>query len=97
MKSDKTVGSNMDKTVVSKSNENGREITTFTRRNKEEDITKTLEKISNGYLLTVETWNFKDDTKSKTVKKYFEKNPLNDDDEESEGKDEFTENWEVLN
>jgi hypothetical protein len=45
----------------------------------------------------VEVWNFKDDIKSKVTKKYFESNPLNDEDEESEGKDEFTDSWEVLN
>jgi hypothetical protein len=86
-----------DKTTISKSSEDGREITSFTKRNDKEDVTKTLEKISNGYLLTVEVWNFKDDIKSKVTKKYFESNPLNDEDEESEGKDEFTDSWEVLN
>ena len=70
-----------------------KEIVEFTKRSGDETVTKTIEKISNGFLLTVNVSNYKKDI-YKTTKKFFEKNPLEDND--SGNKDEFTENFEIL-
>lgn len=90
-----------EKLIVSKETNAANEKIILTKRTDTEDITKTLEKISNGYLLTTEVWNFKEDMKSKVVKKYFEKNPLekedeDEEDEKGEENSEFMENWNIL-
>jgi len=72
------------------------------KRTEKEEVTKTLEKISNGWLLTVDKYPFDDKGEYSCVKKYFEKNPLDMEEEtETEEDDamkggEFQENWDVL-
>lgn len=93
-----------NKMTISKETDESSERIILSKRTDSEDITKTIEKISNGYLLTVEIWNFKDDMKSKCVKKFFEKNPLEMEDKEEEESSEsemketseFMENWNIL-
>jgi|688.fasta_scaffold06724_23 hypothetical protein len=92
------------KMTISKETGEDSEKVILSKRTDTEDITKTIEKISNGYLLTVDIWNFNEDRKSKSMKKFFEKNPLEmeeeDEDEEEDSKtkgtSEFMENWNIL-
>jgi hypothetical protein len=97
------------KMTISKETGEDNEKVILSKRTDTEDITKTIEKISNGYLLTVEIWNFKENMKSKNMKKFFEKNPLEMDEENEEedsedssenskmkGTSEFMENWNIL-
>lgn len=77
------------------------------KRTEKEEVTKTLEKISNGWLLTVDKYPFNGEGEYSCIKKYFEKNPLEmeseeeEDSKESESDDkmeggEFKENWDIL-
>ena len=73
---------------------NKSEKVTYTKRTDNEEVTKTVEKISNGYLLTVDCWDYNDGSKNKCTKKYFETDPLKDND--SDKKSEFQEGFEIL-
>ena len=77
------------------------------KRTEKEEVTKTLEKISNGWLLTVDKYPFNGEGEYSCIKKYFETNPLEmeseeeEDSKESESDDkmeggEFKENWDIL-
>ena len=77
------------------------------KRTDKEEVTKTLEKISNGWLLTVDKYPFNGEGEYSCVKKYFETNPLEmesekeEDSKEEESDDkmeggEFKENWDIL-
>lgn len=94
-----------NKLTISKETDESSERIVLSKRTENEEITKTIEKISNGYLLTVDVWNFKENMKSKCMKKYFEKNPLEEDEsseseeeskENGSGTSEFMENWNIL-
>jgi hypothetical protein len=94
------------KKILSLTKETNSEKETYAlkKRTEKEEVTKTLEKISNGWLLTVDKYPFGEGEYS-CIKKYFEKNPL-EMEEESEDKEEeevgkmaggdFMENWDVL-
>jgi len=96
----------MNKKMISLTKEMSPEKETFTlkKRTETEEITKTLEKISNGYILTVDKYPFEGEGEYSCVKKYFEKNPLDmeSEDEEKEVEDDkmeggdFKENWDIL-
>lgn len=77
------------------------------KRTEKEEVTKTLEKISNGWLLTVDKYPFNGEGEYSCIKKYFETNPLEMESEEKEGSKEsesddkmeggeFKENWDIL-
>jgi hypothetical protein len=95
---------NNKKKMISLTKEMNSEKETFTlkKRTEKEEVSKTLEKISNGWLLTVDKYPFDGEGEYSCVKKYFEKNPLEmeeeteeEDDDKMEGGD-FMENWDVL-
>jgi hypothetical protein len=97
----------MNKKMISLTKEMSPEKETFTlkKRTETEEITKTLEKISNGYILTVDKYPFEGEGEYSCVKKYFEKNPLDmesEDEKETEVEDDkmeggdFKENWDIL-
>jgi hypothetical protein len=93
---------NVEKHSYSMSKSSESEIFTLTKKNDKEDITKTVEKISNGWLLSVEIYNTEKGT-WKCIKKYFENNPLMETKEQEEkekdsktGMSEFDENWDIL-
>jgi hypothetical protein len=92
---------NMENHSYSMSKSNEKEIFTLSKKNDKEDITKTVEKISNGWLLTVDIYNLEKGG-YKCMKKYFENNPLmeTEEEEKSESKEkmksEFDENWDIL-
>ena len=91
------------KKMISLTKEMNSEKETFTlkKRTEKEEVSKTLEKISNGWLLTVDKYPFDGEGEYSCVKKYFEKNPLEmeeeteEEDDKMEGGD-FMENWDVL-
>jgi hypothetical protein len=72
------------------------------KRTETEEVSKTLEKISNGWLLTVDKFPFNGEGEYSCVKKYFEKNPLEMEEESEEEEDDkmetgdFKENWDIL-
>ena len=74
---------------------------TLSKRTDKEEITKTIEEISNGYLLTVDKYSY-EDGKHTSMKKYFESNPLKmEEKEEKEDESEMEENdfmetWSIL-
>lgn len=74
---------------------------TLSKRTDKEEITKTIEEISNGYLLTVDKYSY-EDGKHTCMKKYFESNPLKmEEKEEKEDESEMEENdfmetWSIL-
>jgi DNA-directed RNA polymerase specialized sigma subunit len=75
---------------------------TLSKRTDKEEITKTIEEISNGYLLTVDKYSY-EDGKHTSMKKYFESNPLKMEDKEEKEDDEnemeendFMETWSIL-
>jgi hypothetical protein len=94
------------KKMISLTKEMNSEKETFTlkKRTEKEEVSKTLEKISNGWLLTVDKYPFDGEGEYSCVKKYFEKNPLDMESEEEETKEEddkmeggdFKENWDIL-
>ncbi len=97
------------KKIVSMTKEmnEGDETFILKKRTDKEEVTKTLEKISNGWLLTVDKYPFNGEGEYSCVKKYFETNPLEmeseeeDDSKEEESDDkmeggEFKENWDIL-
>jgi hypothetical protein len=95
------------KKIVSMTKEmnQGDETFILKKRTDKEEVTKTLEKISNGWHLTVDKYPFNGEGEYSCVKKYFETNPLEmeseDDSKEEEYDDkmeggEFKENWDVL-
>ncbi len=94
---------NNKKKMISLTKEMNSEKETFTlkKRTEKEEVSKTLEKISNGWLLTVDKYPFDGEGEYSCVKKYFEKNPLEmeeeteEEDDKMEGGD-FMENWDVL-
>ena len=95
------------KKILSLTKETNSEKETYAlkKRTEKEEVTKTLEKISNGWLLTVDKYPFNGEGEYSCIKKYFETNPLEmeseDDSKEEEYDDkmeggEFKENWDVL-
>jgi hypothetical protein len=94
------------KKMISLTKEMSPEKETFTlkKRTETEEVSKTLEKISNGWLLTVDKYPFDGEGEYSCVKKYFEKNPLDmeSEEEETEVEDDkmeggdFKENWDIL-
>jgi hypothetical protein len=97
------------KKIVSMTKEmnEGDETFILKKRTDKEEVTKTLEKISNGWLLTVDKYPFNGEGEYSCVKKYFETNPLEmesekeEDSKEEESDDkmeggEFKENWDIL-
>ncbi len=96
------------KKIVSMTKEmnQGDETFILKKRTDKEEVTKTLEKISNGWLLTVDKYPFNGEGEYSCIKKYFEKNPLemesedeNETEMESDDKmegGEFKENWDIL-
>jgi hypothetical protein len=94
------------KKMISLTKEMNSEKETFTlkKRTEKEEVSKTLEKISNGWLLTVDKYPFDGEGEYSCVKKYFEKNPLDMESEEEETEEEddkmeggdFKENWDIL-
>jgi hypothetical protein len=91
------------KKMISLTKEMNSEKETFTlkKRTEKEEVSKTLEKISNGWLLTVDKYPFGGEGEYSCVKKYFEKNPLEMEEETEEEDDKmeggnFMENWDVL-
>lgn len=95
------------KKMVSMTKEMNSEKETFIlkKRTDKEEVTKSLEKISNGWLLTVDKYPFDGEGEYSCVKKYFEQNPLemeSEDEEDSKEEDdkmeggEFQENWDIL-
>lgn len=72
------------------------------KRTEKEEVSKTLEKISNGWLLTVDKYPYDGEGEYSCVKKYFEKNPLEMEEESEEEEDvkmeggDFKENWDIL-
>lgn len=96
------------KKMVSMTKEMNSEKETFTlkKRTEKEEVSKTLEKISNGWLLTVDKYPFDGEGEYSCVKKYFEQNPLEMESEEEDSKEEesddkmgggeFQENWDIL-
>jgi hypothetical protein len=96
------------KKIVSMTKETNSDNETFIlkKRTEKEEVTKTLEKISNGWLLTVDKYPFNGEGEYSCIKKYFEKNPLemeseDEDETEMESDDkmeggEFKENWDIL-
>lgn len=71
---------------------------TLSKRTDKEEITKTIEEISNGYLLTVDKYSY-EDGKHTCVKKYFESNPLKMEDKEEDTEveeNDFIKSWNVL-
>ena len=95
------------KKIVSMTKEmnEGDETFILKKRTDKEEVTKTLEKIINGWLLTVDKYPFNGEGEYSCVKKYFETNPLEmeseDDSKEEEYDDkmeggEFKENWDIL-
>jgi hypothetical protein len=96
------------KKIVSMTKEmnQGDETFILKKRTDKEEVTKTLEKISNGWLLTVDKYPFNGEGEYSCIKKYFEKNPLEmesedenktemESDDKMEG-GEFKENWDIL-
>ena len=91
------------KKMVSMTKEMNSDKETFTlkKRTEKEEVSKTLEKISNGWLLTVDKYPFNGEGEYSCIKKYFEKNPLEmeeadeEEDDKMEGGD-FKENWDIL-
>ena len=97
------------KKIVSMTKEKNSDNETFIlkKRTEKEEVTKTLEKISNGWLLTVDKYPFNGEGEYSCIKKYFEQNPLEmeseeeEDSKEEESDDkmeggEFKENWDIL-
>lgn len=94
------------KKMISLTKEMNSEKETFTlkKRTEKEEVSKTLEKISNGWLLTVDKYPFDGEGEYSCVKKFFEKNPLDMESEEEETEEEddkmeggdFKENWDIL-
>lgn len=97
------------KKIVSMTKEmnEGDETFILKKRTDKEEVTKTLEKISNGWLLTVDKYPFNGEGEYSCIKKYFETNPLEmeseeeEDSKEEESDDkmeggEFKENWDIL-
>lgn len=70
---------------------------TLSKRTDKEEVTKTIEEISNGCLLTVDKYNY-DDGKHSCMKKYFATNPLKMEKEEEveEENSDFISSWNVL-
>lgn len=72
---------------------------TLSKRTDKEEITKTIEEISNGYLLTVDKYSY-EDGKHSCMKKYFESNPLKMEEKEEKEDDmeenDFMETWSIL-
>lgn len=92
------------KKMVSMTKEMNSEKETFIlkKRTDKEEVTKTLEKISNGWILTVDKYPFNGEGEYSCVKKYFQQNPLDAEEEtETEEDDmekggEFQESWDIL-
>lgn len=92
------------KKMISLTKEMNPEKETFTlkKRTEKEEVSKTLEKISNGWLLTVDKYPYEGEEGYSCVKKYFEKNPLEMGDEKEEEEEvkmeggDFKENWDIL-
>ena len=94
----------MNKKMISLTKETnaGEETFILKKRTDKEEVTKTLEKISNGWLLKVDRFPLNGEGEYTCVKKYFEMNPLDTEEaNEAEQEDgmqgtEFQENWDVL-
>jgi hypothetical protein len=97
---------NNKKKILSLTKETNSEKETYAlkKRTEKEEVTKTLEKISNGWLLTVDKYSLDGGDEYSCIKKYFEKNPLEMEEEEDKEEEEvekmagegFMENWDVL-
>lgn len=86
------------KKMVAKMDAPKKEKLTLSKITDKEEITKTIEEISNGYLLTVDKYNY-DDGKHSCMKKYFATNPLKmekEEEEEYEEENDFISSWNVL-
>ena len=100
---------NLEKQSYSMAKSTDKETFTLTKSNDKEDITKSIEKITNGWLLTVDIYDIEKGS-YKCMKKYFEENPLMSEESEDEGenkeeykkesskksKSDFDENWDIL-
>jgi hypothetical protein len=94
-------GSMINRLSVMKEKYKNNEKVVLSKKTETEEITKTIEQISNGWLLTMDVWNYENQEKNKCVKKYFEKNPLGmkekeEEEDSEEMNSEFMESWKVL-
>ena len=91
-----------EKKVMSITTEKDSEKFVLKKRTEKEEVTKTIEKISNGWLLTVDKYPFDGEGEYSCVKKYLDKNPLGveeeeDDEEMGSEMESFKESWDILN
>ena len=74
-----------------------KKIVTFSKRTDKYNISKTVEKISNGYLVTLDKYYYGEqskDNKDEHIKKFYPNNPLDKD--ITDNKDDIFDDFEIL-